>query len=423
MKIDFRDVQVIVIDEYSMVSLVSLAYLNKVLREVFPEKQDIIFSGIPVIISGDGFQLPVVKSQGILTKNSSRISPYLREVYESFTHEVFYLQLTKSIRQENDVSFFDTLMRMRHAKSTQNDIKFLNERFITNLPRNEIENINWKIAPVLAGKKKTVEVVNDKSIETNAKNLGAFCIHSLPILKGTENFEEKQKILKNHLIRTQNRTNEDQFKPAGKLFVYPGMPVMLRTNICPALGLSNGSLGNIVAVLNNYIPPLESKEDLLTRFTSETEINAFVPSVLVDFGKFYKGKIGALDSKNDLSQNNIVLIEPQSFGKIHGLPLTPAHSMTIHKSQSLTIPYCKIDPSDPFASGQIYVAFSRAPSHNRIMLLKKISMKEVNKFRKDAERIEMKLENINLNSSNKNIFNNFMKQVEDEIEDQIPLSE
>lgn len=59
--------------------------------------------------------------------------------------------------------------------------------------------------------------------------------------------------------------------------------------------------------------------------------------ILVNFDKFYTGKIGT----------KIVLIEPQKFGRIIGPPLSPAHAMTIHKSQSLTIPYFKIDPSNP----------------------------------------------------------------------------
>ena len=57
LRCDFFKVQIIVIDEYSMVSLTSLTLLDKVLKEIFPQKSRIPFTGIPVIILGDGFQL------------------------------------------------------------------------------------------------------------------------------------------------------------------------------------------------------------------------------------------------------------------------------------------------------------------------------------------------------------------------------
>lgn len=73
----------------------------------------------------------------------------------------------------------------------------------------------------------------------------------------------------------------------------------------------------------------------------------------MNFEMLYKGKIGALKEAGV----HILLIGPQTFGRVIGFPLSPADSMTFLKSQSPTIPFCKIDLTDPFASGQLYVHF------------------------------------------------------------------
>lgn len=80
--IDFSNVRVVVIDKYSMVSLVRLAYLDKVSKGIF--KNQILFAGILEIISGGAFQLPVLKAQGILFNDSEKLSPLVKDVYHHF---------------------------------------------------------------------------------------------------------------------------------------------------------------------------------------------------------------------------------------------------------------------------------------------------------------------------------------------------
>lgn len=119
-----------------------------------------------------------------------------------------------------------------------------------------------------------------------------------------------------------------------------------------------------------------------------------------NYEKLYKGRVG-------VQRPTSVLIQPGKFGRVTGLPLSPAHSLTIHKSQSLLIPYCKIDTLDPFACGQLYATFSRAPSHKRIMLLKKVTLRDLNRFRKEVNRIQLQLTKIQETSSSFQIFEQF----------------
>ena len=364
------------------------------------------------------FSFSVVKGKGILCRDPHKLSPILSEIYDHFTHKVFYLELNESVRQRNDKKYYETLLRIRHANCSENDVTYLNERYKDELKQCIIDSANWKTAPILAGKRDIVDKVNLETVKKNSLLQGAFCIHSLPKFNGTEDVIAKRKKLEKYLTTTRSRENNaNSFKPYPKLHVYRGMPVMLRQNICPSLGLSNGSIGNVLAVLSQNIPELEDNKRFIERACSEAIESNFIPSVLVHFENYYKGKIGAVKSdesrvKYDYARK-VVLVEPQNFGNIRGIPLIPAHSMTIHKSQSLTIPYVKIDPTDPFACGQLYVAFSRAPSHDRIILLKKVSLESLNKFRKEAQRIEEKLQDMKLNSSS---FDSFCKYIADEID-------
>lgn len=115
----------------------------------------------------------------------------------------------------------------------------------------------------------------------------------------------------------------------------------------------------------------------------------------MNFDKFCKGKTMSSKGFNEY----YFLIELQKLGRLICLPLSPAHSMTIHKSQSLTIPFCKIDPSNPFACGQLYVAFSRAPTHDRIKILRRVTLGSQNKYKNEAERIKKRLHEIGSSSS------------------------
>ena len=141
LRYDFFKVQIIVIDEYSMVSLTSLTLLDKVLKEIFPQKSRIPFAGIPVIILGDGFQLPVVKGKGILCRDPHKLSPILSEIYDHFTHKLFYLELSESVRQRNDKRYYETLLRIRYANFSENDVTYLNERYKDDLKQCNIYSV------------------------------------------------------------------------------------------------------------------------------------------------------------------------------------------------------------------------------------------------------------------------------------------
>lgn len=56
---------------------------------------------------------------------------------------------------------------------------------------------------------------------------------------------------------------------------------------------------------------------------------------------------------------------------VEQLPIIPAYSLTIHKSQGCTVDYLNVDPTC-FAEGQLYVALSRVQNVKHLYITKKI---------------------------------------------------
>lgn len=95
---------------------------------------------------------------------------------------------------------------------------------------------------------------------------------------------------------------------------------MLRINICPALGLSNGAGGKLVALVygDEKTPPHETLNGVFERVC--TNKTPSIPSLLVTLPKNCRGIIGALDYTGSLPDTNghTVLIDPHTFRGFRG---------------------------------------------------------------------------------------------------------
>ncbi|KAI0562878.1 DNA helicase Pif1-like protein [Gracilaria domingensis] len=111
---DYLEVSVIVVEEYSMASLLLLPYLDKITRMVRPAYSNVWFGGLVTILTGDCLQLQVVRSKSLLSL-SGTIPLVFNDIYEHLSHAVFFLKLSKSMRQEKDSRFSEILLRMRKA--------------------------------------------------------------------------------------------------------------------------------------------------------------------------------------------------------------------------------------------------------------------------------------------------------------------
>src|SRR5207247_341503 len=117
------NLQLLIIDEISMVSNVMLAYIHLRLSQVF--KSADLFGGRNVLAMGDLAQLKPVSDRPVFVpltveQITSRIGGlYGGDIWKlGFTR---YDELTRSMRQQEDERFSSLLSRLRYGQLTQED--------------------------------------------------------------------------------------------------------------------------------------------------------------------------------------------------------------------------------------------------------------------------------------------------------------
>ncbi|KAH0420478.1 ATP-dependent DNA helicase PIF1 [Colletotrichum camelliae] len=150
------------------------------------------------------------------------------------------------------------------------------------------------------------------------------------------------------------------------------MPVILLANIDLGAGLCNGRQGKIIGFKplaemprepsgqnykhdpDGFIVAWHRYDHMMKFITSEATPQEFPE---VEFTNGIRRIIGP-----DTTANNIGRTSPYWLLSRTQIPLIPGWSMTIHKSQSLTLDRVTANLSKTFETGQAYVALSRARS-------------------------------------------------------------
>ncbi|MEO8821478.1 MAG: helix-turn-helix domain-containing protein, partial [Ginsengibacter sp.] len=311
-----RKMELLVIDEISMVRCDTMDAIDTILRSV-RRRHDVPFGGVQLLCIGDLYQLPPVAPRQEWS--------ILQEYYSS---EFFFdsmvikeqmpmlIELNKIYRQKED-SFVYLLNKVRNNQMNADDFEDLHSRFYPTF-RPELE---------------------EKYITLTSHNNQADLI----------NARELQKLLPASF--TYNAIIEDDFPenmyPAeGTLVLKEGSQVMFLKNDAEKRYF-NGKIG-VVKRLN-------------------------VDEIIVDCDGFeiYVSPETWENTRYSVSRNEGKL-EQEVLGTFTQFPLRLAWAITIHKSQGLTFEKVMIDAGAAFSSGQVYVALSRCTSLSGIVLLSKI---------------------------------------------------
>ena len=125
LRVKYRKLSVLIIDEISLVSNELFAIINQRLQQIKGNSK--IFGGIHVIVVGDLFQLKPVMGNWIfqdLTKAYGALAPNL-------WHDHFKLfELTQIMRQKDDQQFAELLNRLRIGCHTKEDVDLLQQQVI-----------------------------------------------------------------------------------------------------------------------------------------------------------------------------------------------------------------------------------------------------------------------------------------------------
>ena len=294
----WREAQILIIDEISMLSPELFDKIEKVARMVRRINEP--FGGLQLIVTGDFLQLPCVDSDKFC---------FEAQTWDACIDETIYM--SENLRQ-SDPTWQKCLSEVRMGELSADSKKLLKScarrKFKTSLDIRPTQ-----LLPLNAD----VEEINQSCLEDCCQNNGN---EVLVFPMEVELYDKKLKF------------KLDKFKkdcPAMEnLNLVEGCQVMLLWNLDLEQGLVNGSRGVVVRFVNDL--PLVRFLDGQTR--------------LIDY------HIWELEE------------DDKKIASIEQVPLKLAYAISIHKSQGCSLDYVVTDIGDVFEYGQAYVALSRVRS-------------------------------------------------------------
>ena len=322
-----RKVHTIIIDEMSMVRADTLDKIDKILRVV--NRTDKLFGGKQIILFGDLFQLPpVVKraEEHYLKDRYGGIFFFFSNAYRQ--GDFHFIELITNHRQKGDAWFFAILNRMREGKVTDEDIRTLNRRRISQ------QEGDGELRRVLTlfPTKAAAEKVNAEQLE---RIQGREYTYVAEVIKNTNN--------------QQTANMESIFPITERLKLKVGALVMMVAND-PGRKWVNGTMGIIKRL---------------------TEDKIFV---MIDAREYEVDPV-AFEEREAIYEDGKITYKTTLV--VNQFPVVLAYAITIHKSQGMTYQRVACDISRCFAPGQAYVALSRCSRLAGLFLVNEINKSQV----------------------------------------------
>lgn len=331
---EWKKINVLFIDEVSMLSCKMLTILEKIAR--LSRRNSLFFGGIQLVFLGDMYQLaPVPDLEEELNSDSAKFcfeSPVWSSIFPIDNH----IELTTIFRQ-TDTIFKKILSEIRVGKLSAENANILRE-YVGKKPDELI------IPPKILSTRSKVEYVNNSQYENIKEtehiykckvhtNFNTYADSGKPIsieyMALFSHLTPQQKEMEIKAIKN-NITAPDELK------LKKGCPVMCLVNINLEMGICNGSLGIVDGFLNGVGHPIV---------------------------KFRNGIRLVIDLHSWQNPEYPTIC-------IQQYPLCLSFANTIHKLQGATLDMAIMDLGGSiFTEGQIYVALSRVRTLDGLYLI------------------------------------------------------
>ena len=311
----FLDLELLVIDEVSMLRADLLDAIDMVLRYIRRNNES--FGGVQVLFIGDLHQLPpVVKNAEWPLLSEFYQSAYFFDALALKQHPPVYIELDKVYRQADEV-FIKLLNNLRNNTVTPEDVALLQQHYRENFK------------PDVKDKYITLTTHNQRADSLNQESLEALKSRS---------FYYKAQI--------EDDFSASAYPAEDRLELKVGAQVMfIKNDPSPDKRFYNGKIATVVSL---------SEDEIEVETAGERE------RILVEKYTW----------KNIRYTTNKVTheIKEEVIGKFAQYPIKLAWAITVHKSQGLTFEKAIVDIGQAFAPGQIYVALSRLRSLDGLVL-------------------------------------------------------
>ena len=317
----YSKLDLVVIDEISMVRADILDAIDYTLR--LHRKSIAPFGGVQMLFFGDIMQLPPVVAGRNMQEyfEDNYGSPYFFDAHVYKQTHFVKTELTHVFRQK-DKSFIDLLNKIRLNQIDSDVLNILNSRY------RGIDNISEDNVLTLCTTNKLSSEINDTKMA--ALNSKLYTYHA----------------------DIQGDFDSKYYPTDSELSLKVGAQVMMLKND-PGQRWVNGTIGTIQELSDECV-------------VMSTDNHTYeVPKATWELNEYIY----------DREQKKI---EAKVIGSFTQYPMKLAWAITIHKSQGQTYERVKINLGrGAFAHGQAYVAFSRCQSLEGIVLLTKITRRDI----------------------------------------------
>ena len=341
----YSNLKWLIIDEVSMCGTNLLNYINMRLQEIMGTSKH--FGGVNVLAIGDLYQLKPVKDRSVFLSSNEDYGYLAPNVWQ----ENFNMyELTKIMRQIDDIPFSEALNRLREDIHTLSDIELLRSREVkdSNYPLHVVHMMFWN---------KDVDTHNNSIYQ--ATNTAKAENEATDIIIGDVTFEVAEQ------IKAKAPTKAGDSMGLAKYFK---TKVSLKNDMTVNLDVEDGLVNGAVCVTKpiDYSPATGKPHTIWVQFDDQeigTKLRRECRHMYTSEIDKQWTPVRPISREFQVGRYRNAKLRRTQF------PLQLSCAKTIHKSQGQTYTEAALKLPDQRKTHIHYVAFSRVTSLNNLYIL------------------------------------------------------